>query len=96
VAEVVVRLTEQEARGLLGGGIGYRYGEGGKYRYWRAMPDSVYYGSLKKVRKLADEKRAAGCIDVRISQRTITTFSDGSSLTSPWTDLPGEGEGNDG
>jgi hypothetical protein len=33
--------------------------------------------------------------DVRIETRTITTVSDGSTLTGPWTDLPGEG-GEDG
>jgi hypothetical protein len=26
----------------------------------------------------------------RVQSRTITTFSDGSTLTSPWTDLPRE------
>lgn len=28
---------------------------------------------------------------VRIQQRTITTFSDGSSFIGPWSDLEGEG-----
>ncbi len=32
------------------------------------------------------------CLGYRtvLQSRTITTLSDGSSLTSPWTDLPGE------
>lgn len=34
--------------------------------------------------------RMGGASNVQVQSRTITAFVDGSSLTSPWTDLPGE------
>jgi len=44
-------------------------------------------------RDLGDIYRAGDRFtDVRDQSRTITTLSDGSTLTGPWTDLPGEGE----
>lgn len=51
---------------------------------------------LDVVRRVAREEARRGNRDVCIQSRTITTFSDGSTLISPWSDLPGEGESDDG
>jgi hypothetical protein len=42
-----------------------------------------------------EARRRPDATNFRVQQRTITTFSDGSELISPWTDLEGEeGRGN--
>ncbi|HSC20712.1 MAG TPA: hypothetical protein VLC07_03200 [Solirubrobacterales bacterium] len=65
---------------------------------YRVYADSVGGGELiGRCADLGDARRR--CVgygksdnytNVRIQSRSITTFSDGSSLTSPWTDLPSE------
>jgi hypothetical protein len=57
----------------------------------RAVEERVEY---RKTASLADKSSwASNTCSGPDQVRTITTFSDGSSLTSPWTDLPsGEGE----
>jgi len=63
---------------------------------------NVVPGGGTKDRRLAEEivrgTEEAGChIEACwLQSRAIATFSDGSTFTSPWTDLPGEGDGDDG
>jgi hypothetical protein len=49
------------------------------------------FPAREPVRDLGDIYRAGDRFtNVRDQSRTITTFSDGSTFTSPWTDLPSE------
>jgi hypothetical protein len=66
---------------VIGGDPRSGYNEGG----WGPI-------SLPSAQEAARRWSAKGWRNVRIQSRTVTTFSDGSTLTSPWTDLPGEGE----
>ena len=55
--------------------------------------EAVHANLITARRRCAEYARGGVHKNVRMQSRTITTFSDGSSLTSPWTDLPsGEGE----
>jgi hypothetical protein len=64
---------------VIGGDPRSGYNEGG----WGPI-------SLPSARQAAKRWAEKGWRNVRIQSRTITTFSDGTSLTSPWTDLPSE------
>lgn|GEM_PF-6451995 len=47
-------------------------------------------GSEDAARRVIKQRRTSLYTDMRVQSRSITTFSDGSELTSPWTDLPSE------
>jgi len=53
-------------------------------------------GSREYTERLLEARRGNGHRDLRLQSRTIATLSDGSTLTSPWTDVSGEGDGDDG
>lgn len=61
-------------------------------------PDAIGCKSRAWAERLLDELENSQVLTAprRIQSRTITTFSDGGTLISPWSDLPGEGESDDG
>jgi hypothetical protein len=62
------------------------YRRGSEDKWW-SSPTLLLDNAYVTLKRCADLEQTC---NVRIQSRTITTFSDGSELISPWTDLPSE------
>jgi len=74
--------------------VDYRAAGQGRERPETTAPLPTFKAAEDRAWQLAnpDTRLIRPWTNVRVQSRTITTFSDGSSLIGPWTDLEGEGE----